>query len=90
MPLDRVVRSGYTYAAWILSGVSLVLVLPLRLLPAMLAGMLVYELVHVLAPTVNDRLSDKRAKVGLGAASRRSTAQRSVRRKPARLRAPIG
>ena len=63
MPLDRVVPSGYTYAAWILSGVSLVLVLSLQLLPAMLAGMLVYELVHVLAPTVNNRLSDKRAKL---------------------------
>ena len=57
MRVDRIVPSGYTYAAWILSGVSLVLVLLLQLLPAMLAGMLVYELVHVLAPTV------KRAKL---------------------------
>jgi len=63
MPLDRVVPSGYTNAAWILSGISLALVLVLQLLPAMLAGMLVYELVHVLAPTVNRRLSDKRAKL---------------------------
>ena len=63
MPLDRAGPSGYTYAAWILSGVSLVLILLLRRLPAMLAGMLVYELVHVLAPTVNKRLSDKRARL---------------------------
>lgn len=63
MPLNRIVPTGYTYAAWILSGVSLVLVLLLQLLPAMLAGMLVYELVHVLSPTVSSRLSDKRAKI---------------------------
>ena len=61
MPLDRVVPTAYTYAAWTLSGVGLVLVLLLQLLPAMLAGMLVYELVHVLAPRVSMRLSDKRA-----------------------------
>src|SRR4030095_5016311 len=39
------------------------LVLLLELPPAMLDGMLVYELVHVLAPTVNSRLSDHRAKL---------------------------
>ena len=59
----RVVPTGYTYAAWILSGVGLVLVLILQLLPAMVAGMLVYELVHVMAPVVSGRLSDKRAKL---------------------------
>ncbi len=63
MPLNRIVPTGYTYAAWILSGVGLVLVLVLQLLPAMLAGMLVYELVYVLTPTVSSRLSDKRAKI---------------------------
>jgi len=63
MRLERIVPSGYTYAAWIISGVALVLVLLLKLLPAMLAGMLVYELVHVLAPTISTRLSDKRAKL---------------------------
>ena len=63
MPPDRVVPSGYTCAAWILSGVGLVLVLHLQLLPAMLGGMLVYELVHVLAPTIHKRLSNTRAKL---------------------------
>lgn len=63
MPLDRVVPSGYAYAAWILSGAGLVLVLLLHLLPAMLAGMLVFELVHLLAPTVSNWLSHKRAKL---------------------------
>ena len=63
MPLERVVPSGYTYASWVLSGAGLVLVLLLQLLPALLAGMLVYELVHLLAPKVAMRLSDRRAKI---------------------------
>jgi len=40
----------YDIAAWALMGVGLVLVLVLHLLPALLAGLLVYELVHILAP----------------------------------------
>lgn len=63
MPRDRTIAPRYTVAAWILAGVALVLVLKLRLLPALLAGMLVYELVHVIAPTMNEHLSDKRAKL---------------------------
>jgi predicted PurR-regulated permease PerM len=52
-----------TATAWVLTGVALVLVLQLHVLPALLAGMLVYELVHVLAPALNRRLSDRRAKL---------------------------
>lgn len=63
MPRDRAVPSACTYAAWILSGAGLLLVLLLHLLPAMLAGMLVYELVLVLAPPMSKRLSHKRAKL---------------------------
>ena len=64
MRVDRIVPSGYTYAAWILSGVSLVLVMLLQLLPAMLAGMLVYELVHVLARSlVIRRFTSTRARM---------------------------
>ena len=37
-------------AAWILTGIVLVAVLYLHLLPALLAGLLVYELVHVIEP----------------------------------------
>ncbi len=40
----------YDIAAWILAGVALLLILLLHLLPALLAGLLVYELVHILAP----------------------------------------
>src|SRR6266545_2943838 len=39
-------------AAWILTGVALVLVLSIHLLPALIGGLLVYELVHVLIRTV--------------------------------------
>ena len=60
---DRTHPSRYTVAAWVLTGVVLILVLQLHVLPALLAGMLVYELVHVIAPTLNRHLSDKRAKL---------------------------
>ena len=39
----------YTVAAWVVAALALLLVLPLRLLPALLAGLLVYELVHIIA-----------------------------------------
>src|SRR4029450_9624433 len=47
---DDNTRLSYDIAAWILAGVSLLLILSLHLLPALLAGLLVYELVHILAP----------------------------------------
>jgi predicted PurR-regulated permease PerM len=40
----------YEIAAWAMMGVTLVLVLELHLLPALLGGLLVFELVHILAP----------------------------------------
>lgn len=43
----------YDLAAWILTGMALLLLLPLHLLPALLAGLLVYELVHLLAPRLH-------------------------------------
>jgi len=65
MPMlhDRASSSVYTYVAWILAGAGLVLVLRLELLPALLAGMLVFELVNVLAPPMSSRLSHKWAKL---------------------------
>ena len=63
MTRDRAFASTYTIAAWVLVGVALVLVLQLHVLSALFAGMLVYELVHVIAPTMNKRLSDQRAKL---------------------------
>src|SRR6266404_3086960 len=40
---------SYDIVSWLLTGVALFLVLPLHLLPALVAGLVVYELVHVLA-----------------------------------------
>ncbi len=40
----------FEIAAWILTGIGLLLVLELHLLPALLAGLLVFELVHIMAP----------------------------------------
>src|SRR5258707_80880 len=39
----------HSIAAWIVAGVLLIAALVLHLLPALLAGLLVYELVHVVA-----------------------------------------
>ena len=40
---------SYDIVSWLLTGVALFIVLPLHLLPALVAGLVVYELVHVLA-----------------------------------------
>jgi predicted PurR-regulated permease PerM len=50
----------YVIASWVLAALFLGLTLALHLLPALLAGLLVYELVHVIAP----RLPWKRASGG--------------------------
>ncbi|MDH4189873.1 MAG: AI-2E family transporter [Betaproteobacteria bacterium] len=50
-------------ASWCLAAASLALVLGLHLLPALLAGLLVYELVHVIAQLLPRRVSGSRARV---------------------------
>jgi predicted PurR-regulated permease PerM len=56
----------HTIAAWIAAAALLLLVLHLRLLPALLAGLLVYELVHVIAMRLTARAGGgKIAAVGL-------------------------
>ena len=47
-------------ASWILTGVALVAVLKVGLLPALLAGLLVYELVHVIAARMGFLSTDGR------------------------------
>ena len=54
--------STYDYAAWILAASGLLLVLHLHLLPALIAGLLVVELVRTLLPLFARRLSTRRAK----------------------------
>lgn len=50
-------------AAWILTGVALLLVLHLRLLIALLAGLLVHQLTHLLVPTIRRHVTGTRAKL---------------------------
>lgn len=54
--------SSHETAAWILAVAAIVFVLQLHLLPALIAGLLVYELVHTLSPLFGQRLSTNRAK----------------------------
>jgi predicted PurR-regulated permease PerM len=62
-PNTRVARLS-DIAALLISGAALLLVLALRLLPALLAGLLVYELVHILAPRLRiPRIHRGRAKL---------------------------
>ncbi len=57
MPAHRIQQ-----ASWFLAALALILLLKLHLLPALLAGLLVYELVHLTAPLLERRLSGLRAK----------------------------
>ena len=49
-------------SAWLLAGLALFFVLKLHLLPSLLAGLLVFELVHMLTPYLERHLSNRRAK----------------------------
>jgi predicted PurR-regulated permease PerM len=50
-------------ASWLLAGAALVSAIALHLLPALLAGLLVYELVHLTAPRLAGGLTDRRARL---------------------------
>ncbi|HXS52038.1 MAG TPA: AI-2E family transporter [Usitatibacter sp.] len=50
MTAPREAPNRHEIAAWLIAAVLLVLALELGLLPALLAGLLVFELVHVIAP----------------------------------------
>jgi predicted PurR-regulated permease PerM len=53
----------FDIASWVLIGVAMLLVLVFRLLPALLAGLLVYQLIHILTPYIERRLPGTRAKL---------------------------
>ncbi|MBK6975235.1 MAG: AI-2E family transporter [Sterolibacteriaceae bacterium] len=53
----------YEIAAWIITGAVLLLLLPLHLLGALLAGLLVHQLTHLLVPLIRRRITDDRAKL---------------------------
>lgn len=50
------------YAAWILAALAMLFTLRFHLLPALIAGLLVYELVHVIAPLFAGLMTTRRAK----------------------------
>jgi predicted PurR-regulated permease PerM len=54
--------SAYEISAWVLMGVSLLFILKFNLLPALISGLLVYELVHIIAPYIERKLPYNRAK----------------------------
>jgi len=54
--------SAHDYAAWVLAVLGMLFVLGFHLLPALVAGLLVYELVRVLVPLFPARLSTGRAR----------------------------
>ena len=52
--------SAYEISAWVLAGFTLFFVLQFHLLPALLAGLLVYELVHILTPYIARHFPSKK------------------------------
>lgn len=54
--------SHFDYAAWVLSAILLISIIILHLLPALLAGLLVFELVHVISPRIARHMPGKRSK----------------------------
>jgi predicted PurR-regulated permease PerM len=59
---DRLARQC-EIAAWLIAAALLPAILMLHLLPALLAGLLVFQLVHIVAPLLQRRLSSERAKL---------------------------
>ncbi|MBX9675364.1 MAG: hypothetical protein K2V71_01995 [Methylotenera sp.] len=53
----------FDIASWVLIGVALILVLIFHLLPALLGGLLVYELIRILTPYIERKLPGPRAKL---------------------------
>lgn len=59
-----VAANRYEVASYVIAGVGLLIVMTLHLLPALISGFLVYELVHTLAPLLRaTRLANVRAKL---------------------------
>ena len=52
-----------TLAAWLLMLFAMIFVLKVHLLPALLAGLLVFELVHIISPYIARHLPGKGAKI---------------------------
>ena len=61
--MNHLPTNKYNIAAWILMGTAMLFVLLFHLLPALLAGLLVFELVHILTPYIARSLPGTRAKL---------------------------
>ncbi|PPC87388.1 MAG: hypothetical protein CTY37_03700 [Methylotenera sp.] len=53
----------FDIASWVLIGIAMILVLIFHLLPALLGGLLVYELIRILTPYIERKLPGTRAKL---------------------------
>ena len=58
-----VAPTRHEIAAWIIAGAVLLLLLPLHLISALLAGLLVHQLTHLLVPFIRRHITDDRAKL---------------------------
>jgi len=63
LPVVREPSPAIRYASYVLAAVALLLVIWLHLLPALLAGLLVFELVQAMVPLLGRRISGERARV---------------------------
>ena len=61
--IDKPVVDKPTIAAWLLMIFAMFFVLNVHLLPALLAGLLVFELVHIISPYIAHKLPGKGAKI---------------------------
>ena len=59
----RSAPSGSEQASWVLAGFALALIMFLHLLTALLAGLLVFELVHIISPTLQGHFTSARSRV---------------------------
>jgi predicted PurR-regulated permease PerM len=70
MPASPDSARGLRIVSYVLAAFALLMVLEIRLLPALFAGLLVYELVHAMTPLLGRRISGERARLvvvtGLG------------------------
>src|SRR5690349_9584311 len=63
LPVLRPPSTAVRYASYLLAAAGLLLVVEIHLLPALLAGLLVFELVQAMAPLLGRRISGDRARV---------------------------
>ncbi len=63
MPQTRPRPEGVVIASWILAALALIAILHLHLLSALFAGLLVFELVHGMAPFLQRRFFSERSRL---------------------------